>query len=295
MDAKLQKIRETLAAGDTDKARKMLRWVLKNEPSADAWVLAAELTEGTEQKIALVRQALAMNALHTAANRLLHQLEGSVPKTTATNEWQRKVGEKPVDEIQRRGKKDRFQLQAERQRAWTRLGCVSMIIFSVCFSFAMYRAIGLMPSFLNAKIATVLGRPTPVAEIEGVPLVDAPGAAFIMSPSLQEKATTQDMEILDSGYMHEHFFEGKAGEEYVIYIQFLSVNASNVPRNVVVADPDERNATKDCIAGNILKGGSNVTLSCVLTKSGTYRVRIIGREGESIGAYFIGVQKLDFE
>jgi hypothetical protein len=129
--------------------------------------------------------------------------------------------------------------------------------------------------------------------IAGTPLAQRPDAITTLQPSLVEVATSQDMEILDAGYLHQHTFDGYAGQEYAIYVQFLSVNAADVPRNVALIAPDGREATRLCNRGRILQGGSNLTLTCLLDRSGTWRVNVLGREGESVGTYFIGVERLD--
>lgn len=296
VNEKIQKIRKTLTAGDTEKASKMLKWVLKNEPSADAWVLAAEMADSDEQKIALLKHALKLEAQHSTANRMLFKLEGAVPKEidpALKTEWQRTTGTVSFKEIRRAVKEDRFQRHARRQRFWTRLGCLCGIIFSISFSVAMFRAVGLISSGLSGKFAVLFGRPTPVVEINGTPFDEVEYAPFVMTPSYVEKATGQDIEIMDDGYMHEHYFDGLAGQEYAIYVQFLSVSANNVSRNVVLVDPDEKNAMDTCETGTMLEGNNGITMTCILDKSGRWSVRIVGREGESVGTYFIGVENLN--
>ncbi len=97
--------------------------------------------------------------------------------------------------------------------------------------------------------------------------------------------------MLEPGYVHEYTFAGVHGQEYAIYVQFLSLGANRVSRNVVVLRPDDSDAT-NCQADAILQGDNNITLTCPLDATGTWKVRILGRAGESVGAYFVGVQQI---
>jgi hypothetical protein len=76
----------------------------------------------------------------------------------------------------------------------------------------------------------------------------------------------------------------------MVYVQFLSLAANRVSRNVVVLRPDGSNATPTCTQDAILQGDNNVTLDCPIDKTGTWKVRILGRDRESVGAYFVGIQ-----
>lgn len=292
---KLEQVRAAMSRGEMDKAHKMVRWLLKNEPSADAWFLAAQLVDDKDEKIKALRQAIRLDTWHKDANLLLYKLEGSKPKEVIKREteWDRKAGEKPVTEIKRQLKEDRYQKQAARHRTYTRYGCFFSILFSVFFSLTVFRAAGLLSSGMTVKFASLFNQPTPVEAFQGTPIALINRPHLLMTPSRVEPAVAQDVEILDAGYLHEHIFNGVSGGEYAIYVQFLSLNAKKVARNIMIVDPNKGEAGQRCAAQQMLQDGTNMIYTCLIDVPGTWRVLILGRDTESVGAYFIGVQKLD--
>ena len=292
---KLEQVRAAISRGEMDKAHKMVRWLLKNEPSAEAWFLAAQLVDNPDEKIKALREAIKIDTWHKEANLQLYKLEGSRPKDIIKreSEWDRKAGEKPVTLITRQLKEDRFQKQAARHRTYTRVGCIFSMLFSVFFSLTVFRAAGLMSADLSMRIASILNQPTPAQAFGGTPIASIDRPQLLMTPSHVEVASPKDVEILDAGYLHEHFFEGRAGQEYAIYVQFLSLTAKRVNHNVMVVDPNNGEAGRRCTIQSMLKDGTNVIYTCYVDVPGTWRVLILGRDQESVGAYFIGVEKLD--
>lgn len=292
---KIEKARATLKAGDTTKATQMIRWLLRHEPSADAWVLAAELTDDRMEKIRHLRQALALDAWHKEANRLLYKIEGATPTTITPpqTEWQRKTGERPVTEIRRQMKQAGFQQHAARQKTRTRVGCVFSMLFSMFFSLAVFRAAGLMSSGLSMQLASLLQQPTPIERLENQPLSQIDRPQLQLTPSRVEMAAERDVEVLDAGYMHEHHFTAVSGAEYAVYVQFISVTARRVGRNVMIVDPNGGEAMRRCAAQRILNDDTNVAYICNVDVPGRWRVLILGRDQESVGAYFVGVDRLD--
>src|ERR1700753_3055273 len=95
---KLDQVRTAISRGEMEKGQKMVRWLLKNEPSAEAWYLAAQLVEDKGEKIKALRQSIRLDTWHKEANLQLYKLEGSRPTEIITreSEWTRKAGEKPV-------------------------------------------------------------------------------------------------------------------------------------------------------------------------------------------------------
>lgn len=296
MTDKLERIQAMIDAGDEQRARAAIQKVLKIQPSADAWVMAAKLTKTDEQAAQCLRRALKMDEWHKEANRMLYQIEGSQPtdaKRDMRGGWDRQAGEKSFTEIKRERKQDRYQKQANRQRSWQRFGCLmTMVLAFSCSAFSM-RAIGLAGPVV-AAFNSVTGGATPAAEFYGTPFAYYEQAALEMTPLVVNDSEVQEIEILDHGYMHEYKFNASAGDEAAIYIQFLSVNANRVSKNVILVDPAGESRMQFCDSGRILQDGdNNITLLCRLDKSGTWGVRVVGVNGESVGAYFVGVDFLN--
>lgn len=304
MSADLEPIREALKNGDKAAARKLLPPLLKSQPSADLWTLAAQACESKADGIKCLRKALALDPYHNQANRLLFKWEG--PKPPTAEEWDRLTAEKA-----------RAQLPAEliplkkvkRQRKmspWRWIGCFSFLLFGMACTLFTFNMVGLISGvFTTASV--MLGGPTPVTQWQGTDIGEIRSAAVVIPPSQSEvigepstgddravrtSAGGRDADVLDPGYSHEYQFDAMSGREYAIYIQFLSVGANRVSRNVAVLRPDGSDYTSNCERDNILQGDNNIAYICNIDSTGTWSVRILGREGESVGAYFVGIERM---
>jgi hypothetical protein len=76
-----------------------------------------------------------------------------------------------------------------------------------------------------------------------------------------------------------------------VMVQFLSPTANSVSRNVAILDPAGENAEGECLRDSILQGDNGVVLDCRIQRTGVWRVRIFGRDGESTGAYVVSVER----
>ncbi len=299
MSTTLQKIQVLIDKGDKKRARQYLKRILKDDPSADAWYLTALTLDDDLQKIKCLRHALELDALHTPSNRLLYQVEGGMPLHEQEKQRQQEIEKRttkdivPLEKIEREMKKDRFQRHAERQRRRTRYGCLFSFLLSASCSLFAVTAIGLLPGFIGT-MSTIFGGPAPVHAIEGTPIEDREDAIVIMTPVQSNEASNQDVEIMDHGYLHEYKFDALKNESYAIYVQFMSVNANHVSRNVAIIDPEGSNATGICERQRILEGDMGTAFTCQANMSGEWAVRVLGITGESVGAYFVGVEKLKF-
>jgi len=300
-EQKLEAIRQLILNGEKAKARKYLRVLLDENPTADTWVLAASAMDTPEQAVKCLKQALELDAMHTEANRMILKLEGApalsevgVKKAVVHADEQRQEAEKVLKNLKRKPKLDPHQRHAKRQRIWSRVGCISvMLLNTVCGIFLM-SIVGLIPGVIGT-FNQVTGGPTPAAELNGTPIKDVPNAPLMLTPAISEPIQQEDIEVMDHGYLHEYNFEASAGDEMAIYVQFLSVDANKVSRNVVLLDPNEANRTSICERGRILQDGDNgVTMICPLDVSGEWSVRVLGRSGESVGVYFIGVERMGY-
>jgi len=290
----IQKIQQALDAGHKKTASELVKDHLRNDPTADGWYLAATMTSNRDSKIKYLRKALELDEWHTQANRLLHKVEGKAPENPITfeTEWNKKTGEKPVDEIERQNKSNDHQERKKRQRNLTRFGCMFSIMLSMITSTFTMRAVGMIPEFMGT-INELIGEPTPVEEFNGVSLEESTDAIYRMQPVVEEVAQQQGVEIMDAGYLHEHTFNARQGEQYAVYVQFLSLSANRVSRNVLLLDPAGNDAQGQCIREQILEGDNNVAFICLIHMTGEWRLRILGRDNESVGAYFVGAQKLE--
>lgn len=291
-----------LALRNEDKAtaRRILKPLLQNNPSADAWFLAANAMDQDEQAITCLKKAIALDPWHAKASRMLLKLEDVKP----INERMRETSTQevvaayepvptPLPNMRPAVRQKKVDRQASNRRLWTRIGCFSFFLAALSCSLMTFSMIGLLPGVIGAFIQAT-GGPPPVTRLGDVPIEDVPNAALYIEPSVIEEASDQQVNVLEHGYVHEYSFYGNAGEEYAIYIQFMSFASTNVDGNTVVIDPDGE-ITRDCVAlgeSGILGGEGNVTISCILERSGTYRVRVLGINGESVGAYFAGVERL---
>lgn len=295
MADQLEQIRNLIDSGDLSQARQLLKPLLKQNPSAEAWFLAARTMPTQEQAVACLRRALEIDALHSGANRMLYKLEGvkSIRELQREQAAVSRTDSEPLPPLRRNPRPDRVQRYRERQRMWNRVGCLFGFVGLTMLSLFALGAVGMLPG-LFGTVQTLIGGPTPVHELDGLPLEQVVDAPLRLEPSHSEDASSRTTSILDHGYLHEYTFSARTGETYAIYVQFLSVGANNVSRNVVLLDPDGLDATRLCQRETILEGDNGVGLVCTTTKPGTWRVRVLGRQGESVGAYFIGVERLNF-
>lgn len=323
MPESLDHIREAIRAGELSRARKLLTPLMKEKANnPEVWVLAARACTTPEQAILCLRKALALDAFHTEANRLLLKIEGSKPseisKAVVTPEpitprvVEALIGDDPYDYLPDTPDPEPAPITSTRQMPpagaaavpdpepakrrrrkerslWRLIGCTGLVLLMLSFSLLVMNMAGLISGVIST--ATVLtGGPTPIGEWEGVPLEQIEDAPLILPAAVSEPAQQRDTDVLDHGYTHEYTFSALRGQQLAIYVQFMSLGANRVSRNVAILRPDGSDATRSCIQDRILQGDNNVTYICDINVDGIWRVRIVGRRGESVGAYFVGVE-----
>lgn len=298
MSTSLQEIQNLIDTDRKKEARQKLKTILQTAPSADGWYMTALVVDNEAQKIKCLRQALKIDEMHSPANRLLYQIEGSIPQQEREKlkRHQEKLKTKeivPLEKIDREMKQDRFQKQKQRQRSRTRYGCLFSLMLSASCSMFAFSAIGMLPGFI-ATVTGIFGGPAPVYEVDGIPIQDVKDAIFILPPSQSNDATNQEVDIMDHGFLHEYVFTARAGTTYAIYVQFMSLSANSVSKNVVVTDEQDFDVTYLCEQQRIIEGNQGVAYVCTATTSGEWSVRILGVTGESVGAYFVGVESLAY-
>lgn len=296
----LMPIREALNTGDKKAAQKMLRPLLKDHPTAEMWRLAAQACTTNEKAIECLRRAVALDPFHDGANRLLFKLESAqsmmlvveeqpsmemliAPTHDLTPAWA------VPDEIHKTGELRK----AKRKSSHTTRNILlfSLLLLGIAASVLTLNMVGIISGPITT-LTMLTGGGAPVREIGGVSINQVEAASTLISPSHSERLDGRDTDVLEPGYQHEYTFEGRFGQEAAIYVQFLSLAANRVSRNVVLLRPDGSDATAGCTHDTILQGDNNVALTCELDASGEWKLRILGREGESVGAYFVGVEQI---
>jgi hypothetical protein len=262
--------------------------------SADDWYEQARQAPDRDTAIAFLKKALALDPWHSKANRALMRMEGARPSTPSQKPADREASQpKPLPVMERKVRPTSFQRREQRRKVWTRLGWISFFIMAFACSLFTLNLVGIFPGFITF-VSTALGGPTPVAQVNGTPIKDIPNAVEKVPPSQSKEAQEKMVDVLENGYSHEYTFSGKPGDEVAVYVQFMSLSAKAVSRNVAIIAPNNQNVVSTCERDRILQGAdSNVTFTCQLAQQGIYRVRVLGRTGESVGAYFVGVQKLN--
>ncbi|MEO8608308.1 MAG: hypothetical protein ABI690_10520 [Chloroflexota bacterium] len=118
---------------------------------------------------------------------------------------------------------------------------------------------------------------------------DAAAAGFVVQPNKSATLTRGSplSDVLDAGFAHEYTFSASTGEEIAIAIQFFSPTAKSVAKNVAILDSDNVNAESHCERDQIFVDGSGTAFICTIHKGGTWKLQVLGRDGESTGAYVI--------
>lgn len=332
MDDQLKQAAEAIKAGNKARARQVLKSVLKDSPSAEAWYLAANAMESNEQAIACLKKALTIDEWHSASNRMLLKLEqvesiitrkplGSsevptgreddevapvekprtapvrpvTPRKVVTQEMAADI--QPLPDIDRKTRPMAYQRRESGRKMRRRFGCAMLLLLQISCGVLTLGLIGAFPGAVGT-LTQFFGGPSPITDLDGTPIRDVPNAAATMQPSQSSVANGRNVDVMDHGYNHEYTFDARAGEEVIGYVQFMSLNAGNVPKNVIILDPDDDLVTSEEVCmflgeEGLLGGEGNVSFTCRINKTGTWKVRILGVQGESIGAYFVGVERLD--
>ncbi|MEO8392349.1 MAG: hypothetical protein ABI700_05085, partial [Chloroflexota bacterium] len=169
----LQPIRDAIKAGDKKTAQVLLKPVLKNQPSADAWVLAAQACATEEKAIYCLRHALELQPQHSAANRMLFKLEGMKPQQAAMIEEMPPVEAltvEPLKKVVRRKKK---------RSASRTIVLICLLVLGVSLSTLTLNLAGLITGPITA-ITELTGGATPVREIGGKPLSQVENAVLLV-------------------------------------------------------------------------------------------------------------------
>ncbi len=266
--------------------------------TADDLVEAAKDAMNDEEALGYLRRALEINPWHDQANRMRLKLEGAHSPVTTTTKIPAVVAPtQPLPELKRNiWMTDAQRERVSRRKTRRRIGIISVVMLSMACTALTFSLVGIIPGVIGFT-TQLLGGGRAVTQIDGVPIEDIPNAAALVPPSKSVGAPQQGADAIDHGYSHEYVFAAQSGQEYYIYIQFMSVSAGNVAKNVAVLDPSGGIVTDTACQSlgdsGLLGGEGNTTITCEINQNGFWKVRILGVRGESVGAYFIGVRSAD--
>jgi len=91
--------------------------------------------------------------------------------------------------------------------------------------------------------------------------------------------------VLDAGIAHEYRFQASYGNTIYLLTQFVSPEARSVSRNVAIIDAQGQPAV--CDRQRLLDGDNGVIAICNVRTPGEWKLRVLGIQGESTGAYFV--------
>lgn len=290
----LQAIYQALVDGDKRRARRLIQSVAQHTRSADVYYYGAFVAGDYPQARRLLERALALEPLHTGANRLHMQLEKQgvialegVPPAPPTNRPATTSGTIADADLRRRK-----QARAKRNhRSLFAFIAVSMVL-SLVSSWLVLLLLGIA-SWATEPVAQAFGgqpaarayNGTPIAEIDNpARLLDFPAA---LSTTLPRGATNTTGEVLRDGVLHEYTFQASMGENLAVAVQFFSPFAEDVSSHVAIFDPNERIAERRCSHEVILDEQTGAAYICDIDVSGTWTIRIYGREGASTGVYVV--------
>jgi serine/threonine protein kinase len=255
--------------------------------TANEWVEAASNAASQAEAISALKQALALEPLHSKANRMLFQLEGA---RSLNSKAPAKPVSPPVAPVELEPLK-KVSRPKRKRSVWTYVGIAAFILSSltttfIVLSFQGNRTTGDLVNFL-------LGN-RPVNDIDGTPVQKIPNVVLTVQPNQTKEVRTGQRlgDTLDHGIAHQYYFDANAGEEVNIGVWFVSPSANQVARNVAVIDPQGIDARALCQAEQFIPGAdTNIGFICRINQTGRWQVRLFGIEGQSTGAYFVTIER----
>jgi len=290
MSQSLKPIQQLIKQGRRKEAVQQLKQIINTEPTADAWYLMAVALNGDENKIKALKRALKIDALHTPANRMLLKLEGEfVPQP-------QQADPAPITPEHENLRQEKFERQQEQKREGRRrrgMGCLVSLFFGLMFSLVVLSIAGMVPGIIGTVLRVTSGV-EPVTVVNDVPIAQSSDAIYQIAPLATRALESQDFAFIDHGYLNEYTIEAVEGDMYLMFVQFLSLVATNVPNNVILLDPDGNEGMSQCAPQTIMEDYDNgVAWGCRMYMSGQWTMRVLGVEGETVGGYVIGIQPIE--
>jgi hypothetical protein len=209
----LTEARAAMNRGDSKTAGEILRVVLRESPSADAWYMAAQLAPTQEKAVMCLHQALLIDAEHGASLTALRMLGGS-PETVVGV-----VKEEIVETIVEESNRRRFLRNLSRRQQIAFASVLGLFgIVSIVLALAM--AISVLPKF---ETVPAMG-PTPV------PMIMASADRFVSeyhtSGLILLNLQVGSDPLVKKGKLIRFYLQDGKGELYPVSIQvYDSVSA----------------------------------------------------------------------
>lgn len=253
--------------------------------SAEDWYQKAVKSQGSRESIGFLKRALEIDPLHSKANRMLFQLEGANPNK------QKEAARPTPPPIPTSELAPLKKVRQERQRSvWTYIALASFFLMNATLLLIVLLSQG-QGGGITGFIDGLRGTPPPQLDFGGTPIAEVPNAILTIQPiksdALRPEAPLSD--VLDAGRIHEYRFNAASGSEADIGIRFFSSTAHNIIENIVVLNPAGEVSTAVCQQDSIMGDGADLALICNISMSGTWRIRLLGIDGESTGAYVISL------
>ncbi|MBZ0281775.1 MAG: tetratricopeptide repeat protein [Anaerolineae bacterium] len=173
--ANLSEVQSALKQGDRQKAAQILKTLLKERPSADAWVMAARMTNNPDTARQHLQRALALEPKHVKARDMLRDLGGQ-QKSVSGN-----LMEEVVIGLEDFGKDTRILSKfAPKQRMMIAIGLFGMIFLAmIVLVVNLLRPVETPPP-------PVMGTPVPSFTVAGDALISHLTASGLSLESIQK-------------------------------------------------------------------------------------------------------------
>jgi len=253
--------------------------------SAEDWYQKALKAKNRGESIGFLKRALEIDPLHSKANRRLFQLEGANP-----NKRQEAL-QPTTTPVQTSELAPLKKVRQERKRSpWTYIAFASFLLMNATLILVVLLSQG-QAGGITGFFDTLRGTAAPVLSIEGTPIGEIPNIILTIEPIKSEALRSESplSDVLDAGRVHEYRFNAASGSEVDIGIRFFSSTAHNIVENIAVLNPAGEASTNVCQQDSIMGDGADLALICTISMSGTWRIRILGIDGESTGAYVISM------
>ncbi|MBA3868385.1 MAG: hypothetical protein ABI970_05320 [Chloroflexota bacterium] len=311
-------IREEISKGHVIRARKILRMLLEETPTAPLWYLASTICESPEQELGCLRQALKIDPNHLYAReryielKKAHHQDMMPPLMVLVEDLPEPSDTPTIDPFTAK-----HQRRRRSQRRWAALGVAASMIMSLSSTYFLLTVLGSpIPAQIRAIVSGQSGNNQagqPVFGTHGSGQVNTPNApvppvsatneyysaeaaagGFVVRPNKTEDLVAEKPinDVLDPGFAHEYIIKVKKGDEIAVAVQFFSPTAHKVAANMAMLDPDGYNAAAQCERGSIMTDGTSVTYDCKINKTGDWKLQLFGHSGESTGVYIVTYQRM---